>query len=216
MILNLVHPGKSDIKYKIFTFPDGEIQIEILDELLNCKQSIDVYCRIKSMNDLFIVLQIADILDRHELKWNLYISYLMSMRMDRVMSFSRPFSLKIITSMLRSCKYQRISVLEPHSDVTTDLLDLDLRTGVYHTESFSHKWFNYLGKEVWGDEICLVAPDAGAAERYAFTGNHIVFSKKRDVNTGKILKFTPDLSNVKPSTKRFILSMIYAMEEEHF
>lgn len=41
----------------------------------------------------------------------------MSMRMDRVMDFNRPFTLKIVMDMLWHYNASSIRVLEPHSEV---------------------------------------------------------------------------------------------------
>ena len=60
MTLNLVKKELSDIDYKIFTFPDGEIQIELLSDI---KDSIvDIECRITCANDLFILLQVINVI----------------------------------------------------------------------------------------------------------------------------------------------------------
>lgn len=72
---------------------DGEPQFFLTEEL-NRKESIDVICRISNTEDLFLLVQVGDILDRQEVEWDLHITYLMSM--DRVMSFNRPFSLKVV------------------------------------------------------------------------------------------------------------------------
>lgn len=89
-VLNLIRPEKSDIKFKIITFPDGEPHIKLKG--INRKDKVIVVCRITSPKDLFILLQIGDILNRHEVTFALHIYYLMSMRMDRVISFNETYS----------------------------------------------------------------------------------------------------------------------------
>ena len=91
-ILNLVNLEKSDIKYTLSRFPDGEVQISLGD--FSHKDQICVKCRITNAEELFIVTQILDILDRHDVYYDINIFYLMGMRMDRVMDFNRPFTLK--------------------------------------------------------------------------------------------------------------------------
>jgi phosphoribosylpyrophosphate synthetase len=121
MKLNLINKEISEIKYDVTRFPDGEPQFFLTEEL-NRKESIDVICRISNTEDLFLLVQVGDILDRQEVEWDLHITYLMSMRMDRVMSFNRPFSLKVVCNMLNSLGYRNIYVLEAHSSRTFHLL----------------------------------------------------------------------------------------------
>lgn len=116
-LLNLINLDKSEIKYNLTRFPDGEPQISFSDEF-DRKDSVKVIYRITSAEELFILTQVGDILDRQEIEWDLFITYLMSMRMDRVMDFNRPFSLKIVCSILNTMNYRYVTVLEPHSDRT--------------------------------------------------------------------------------------------------
>ena len=110
--LNLVHLEDSDIKYSISRFPDGEIQISL--EEFSHKEQVSVECRITNAEDLFVLMQVLDILDRHEVLYRLHIYYLMGMRMDRVMDFNRPFTLKIVLNSLKNCNADVIEILEPH------------------------------------------------------------------------------------------------------
>ena len=80
-ILNIVHIEKSDIKYHIDTFPDGEKSL-VIDSNINHKTDcVNLITRLSSMDNIFVMLQAADILNRHCVVFDLYISYLMSLRM---------------------------------------------------------------------------------------------------------------------------------------
>lgn len=76
--LNLVRLEDSDIKYSISRFPDGEVQISLGD--FSHKDQICVKCRITNAEELFIVTQVLDILDRHDVCYDVDIFYLMGMR----------------------------------------------------------------------------------------------------------------------------------------
>ncbi len=181
--LNLVHLEDSDIKYSISRFPDGEVQISLGE--FSHKELIQVGCRITNAEEFFILMQVLDILDRHEVLYRVYIYYLMGMRMDRVMDFNRPFTLKIILNSLKNCNADVIEILEPHSDVCYDSRFDSMFTDLYVEESPSNTvWSNYQ----------LVLPDAGAKERYDFQYNKtaITCSKVRDTTTGKILEIKVD------------------------
>ncbi len=179
-LLNLINAENSEIKYNLTRFPDGEPQISFPDEF-DRKDSVKVLCRITSPEELFLITQVGDILDRQEIVWNLYITYLMSMRMDRVMDFNRPFSLKIVCTILNSMNYHTVSVLEPHSSRTEELLG----------DRFCSKDF-YLNPYL-NVQTNIVFPDAGAFKRSKlppYDYGHIVFKKVRDLETGKIKEFS--------------------------
>lgn len=146
----------------------------------NRKESIDVICRISNTEDLFLLVQVGDILDRQEVEWDLHITYLMSMRMDRVMSFNRPFSLKVVCNMLNSLGYRNIYVLEAHSSRTFHLLgDRCLPWEFGH-----HSWIPAQSN--------IVFPDHGAKDRYGSNYSHygyLVFKKERNLETGRIESF---------------------------
>ena len=190
--LNLVHLEDSDIKYSISRFPDGEVQISLGD--FSHKEQIQVKCRITNAEDLFILMQVLDILDRHEVSYVLSIYYLMGMRMDRVMDFNRPFTLKIVLNSLKNCNADNIKILEPHSDAY-----YDYRFGGKFTELYIE---NSPSNNVWNG-FQIVLPDAGAKERYDFqyVGTALTCNKVRDLTTGKILEIkidNPEVISDKP------------------
>lgn len=183
--LNLAHPDEGNLKYVLTKFPDGEPHIKITSEI-NHKDEVEVYTRICDSDDLFVLLQVGDILKRHEVVWNLHIAYLMSMRMDRVIDFNRPFSLKIVANLINSLPFTRISLLEPHSNVSEKF--------------FYDRLLPYYGKNcTWNKQLefsykhrCVVLPDDGAVKRYGSTvslDNYIIFKKTRDLETGKLTGF---------------------------
>lgn len=176
--LNLIKPKQSEIKYDLTVFPDGEPQISFPNEF-DRKESIFVICRITSAEELFLLAQVGDILDRQEIDWELHITYLMSMRMDRVMDFNRPFSLKIVCSILNNMNYRKVYVLEPHSEKTLKLLK-------------SSNYSCFVNEDLLEDYV-LVLSDKGAKDRYDFllSGyvDYVIFDKVRDLKTGKIQQF---------------------------
>ena len=158
-LLNLINLDKSEIKYNLTRFPDGEPQISFPDEF-DRKDSVKVICRITSAEELFILTQVGDILDRQEIEWDLFITYLMSMRMDRVMSFNRPFSLKVVCSILNTMNYRYVMILEPHSERTKGLLGTRCYPQKFNFESHLDIQSN------------IVFPDAGAYQRYKILSNN--------------------------------------------
>lgn len=178
-ILNLINKEKSNIDYSISRFPDGEIQITLGE--INHKDKVQINCHITSAEELFILTQVCDILTRHGVAFNICLFYLMSMRMDRVMDFNRPFSLSIVCKILDNLGAIYISIYSPHSEEykrffkNTTVEELDLGT------------FSYAVHDYEGGGFQLVLPDRGAIDRFYYDDNTIFGLKTRDLKTGKII-----------------------------
>lgn len=173
-ILNLIRPEDSDIKYEVIQFPDGEPHIVL--KSINRKDDVTVVCRIANPTDLFILMQVGDILNRQGILFGLGIVYLMSMRMDRVISYDESYSLSVVSQVINDMSPQAVHVLEPHSHKVQDLID-----------------------EYWGDikppmpdfdGYLRVYPDKGAMQRYdGSASTEVLCSKVRDTETGKLSGF---------------------------
>lgn len=111
--LNLANIEKSDIKYKKTTFPDGEPHIQF--EKIDNKYPIAVKTRICNPNDLYTLLLATDVLNRWEANYDVFVSYLMGARMDRLMDITRPISYKIVASILTTYTKGRINVFDCHA-----------------------------------------------------------------------------------------------------
>jgi hypothetical protein len=61
-ILNLIRPEKSDVKYEVIQFPDDKPHIVLNG--IDRKGDLTVVCRICNPTDLFILMQVGDILNR--------------------------------------------------------------------------------------------------------------------------------------------------------
>lgn len=176
-VLNLIRPEKSEISYEIFHFPDGEVHIKLGE--INRKDKIVVLCRITNADELFVLMQVGDILNRHDVKWYLTIYYLMSMRMDRVINFNEAFSLKVVTNMINSLNPSEVTVVHPHSNRSLGLLKATSEDSVHP---------NY--KEFQNYQMCY--PDKGAVQRYSTEYRNkypvLIGEKVRNLETGKIEK----------------------------
>ena len=181
--LNLANTNKSDIKFKIKYFGD-EFSLNIVSELDHNIDFVKIYTRINNGNDLFLLTQACDILNRHGLVYDLYITYLMSMRMDRVFDFNRPFSLKIVANIIKSCGARDIYVLEAHSERV-------------HIELGSKPMYNpidMIRKIAFGEDSrystkVIVFPNASAKERYntgSIDNTVVCFNNDYDLKTDKI------------------------------
>lgn len=165
------------VGYKVIRFPDGEVHLQ-LDEL-NRKEEVGIVMRIRNAEDLFLLMQLSDILHRQEVVVKyLHIPYLMSMRCDRVFSFDRPFTLKIVSDVIDKFKCRPV-IYEPHSNRCLALMYAE------SVEVSRRLAFGYKGLS----SICF--PDKGAQDRYNLFngGNNLVCEKVRDVDTGELKEF---------------------------
>lgn len=192
--INLINTSKSEISYKITKFPDGELHI-VFNEEITHKDFYRVICRITSADELFILLQVGEILNRHGVEWELRITYLMSQRMDRVMTFNESFSLQIVANCINSLQCSRIYILSPHSRRALDLVHNSKESSVHAAHL------------TYGITMCY--PDMGAYNRYTGQSEFkaesaIVIEKVRDVTTGKITGMKIEAAPDKVSNKIWI------------
>jgi ribose-phosphate pyrophosphokinase len=205
--LNLINPQASDIAYKTLIFPDGQPHIVLnLDknptsDLRNPKytEGVHVIARIANPSDLFTVLMAKDVLESHGFAYiDLTISYLMAARMDRQMTKGEPFSLRIVAAILNQAGFRRISIFDPHSDVSTALI---LRSKAIGNEAFVGKCLDDFYQNRFRDDFALISPDAGALKKIykvaQFVNAPLVVecSKKRDVKTGHLSGFHTDVAD---------------------
>lgn len=114
--INLARQDYSGINYKIHHFPDGQVQLEITECLCNFKDDLRVITRLNNGNDLFLLLQLDDILKRNGIRYELFISYLVAGRCDRLFNYGQAITIDVVTSLLNNLYCKKIEILEPHSD----------------------------------------------------------------------------------------------------
>jgi len=183
--INLVDKSKSDVWYEIITFPDGEKHVTLED--IDRKESYNIVTRIKSGDDLFILAQVGDILNRAEVYFNITIYYLMSMRMDRVMNWNESFSLKVVANIINSINAPAVQIFHPHSDSIFRYINNSHAFDVGVIDTLSP--YKIILDRYNTNETAFCFPDAGAAKRYGKEHyNRIILSKKRDyANKGAII-----------------------------
>ena len=175
-IIDLVHKENSTIDYEVITFPDGQLHFK-MDNTINHKYPVKVKCRIRNGNELFLLLQVLDVLNRHGMKPTVHIYYLLAARMDRVMSFSEPFTAKIVLDILD--KYDSVyEIANPHCSF--------FMCNFYNYAKFER--MSGIGASTCSEYICL--PDEGSVERIGGHWGGVLFcEKERDVVTGALSGF---------------------------
>lgn len=194
--LNLIAPENSEIPFKSFTFPDGQPHIKIDLSTLVGVTSCQIQTRIATMNDLFLVLAAKNALDYAGIEQvDLAVSYLMAARMDRVMNDGEPFSLKIVADMINSGGFKRIKIFDPHSDVSTALINRSVAIDNAALVAAALADFAQRFPELMAKGHCLVSPDSGALKKVYKVAQKIGVTdvaeciKHRDVKTGHLSGF---------------------------
>lgn len=173
------------------TYPNQERILK--DPHIIAAKELNVELKFESDIDIVKLFFISKFIDETmpNLPKFLIMKYIPYSRMDRRIN-GYMFSLKYFTSLINSLNFDKVYVLDPHSEVSAALIDNVCEFGVRHNiydilERTNYDYFFF--------------PDAGAMKRYSeqltmrpfFFGN-----KKRDLNTGKIIKFeligAPDLN----------------------
>ena len=167
------------------------------DDALNLyrDKQIIFFLRYETDHDLTALLTYKRCLDDRlpKVDKKLIIPYFPYSRMDRHID-GYVCSLKYVADMINDLNFDKVLTFDPHSNVTTTLLD---RVGVYQP----NHCIDTAIQQAHPDYIFY--PDAGACKRYSelkVGGNIPVFygNKARDLNTGKITKFelvnAPDLT----------------------
>lgn len=116
---------------------------------------------------------------------NLIMPYIPNARMDRVKRHDEVFTLKWFTEFINSLKFDLVTVLDPHSNVSAALIN---DVSVAEPDEYIRKAVSAVKKATDSDDLLLCYPDEGAAKRYSdlMRAEYIFGIKHRDWRTGKI------------------------------
>lgn len=197
-ILNLTDNEKSDIKFQISKFPDGQQSVTITDCANTfdisqiAKHPVKIKSRLNSFKDLELIVCATQALrDLGTKEIHLYSPYFVGARSDRKFSQGSTNYLKnVICPIINSQNFESVNVLDPHSDV----LEACLNNYVKEDNARLVQWAltKIDNKNGAQDRVVLVSPDAGAykkifdvAQRFGVR-NVVTAMKHRDIETGKI------------------------------
>lgn len=192
--LNLVYPEKSDIKYKISKFPDGQQNIVIEPFPLyhesvighsykdgvgirgEAKSIIQIKSRLNNWLDLeLITCTVASLRELGIDEIHLYVPYVVGARSDRKFEEGGNNYLKdVITPVINSLEFSSVTVLDPHSDC------LEMGIKGFRKDTIGQfglfKWsvgkiYDSTLPKIGGElkdiegKYVLVSPDAGASKK---------------------------------------------------
>lgn len=172
------------------SFPDGTLRIldfpvdditsenKIIWKYENDAELFTLICLVKHVKNNFPDTEVS-----------LYMYFVPHSRMDRVKADTEVFTLKYFAEVINSLGFKKVFVLDPHSNVTTGLID--------HVVNLSPEMFIGMAIEDIDGLPYVYFPDEGAYKRYGdldtFKGMSVLIGHKvRDWSTGKIqgLKIT--------------------------
>ena len=177
----MIKINKKRVEFK--KFPNKEVYVDL--KTFPWPEGDRIYLSFSYEDDssLIELMFVKKILDNAGVdECSIFIDYMPYSRMDR---YNRdfPFLLKYVCEFINSLGFSRVTVREPHSDVTPALLDkvMIYEWAELHCEDVMKEMgFNK-------DNDVLFYPDAGAQKRYSFSGYRFsVGNKTRDFRTGEI------------------------------
>lgn len=186
-IINLINPERSQVKYELTVFPDGEPHIKL--EEIDRKKEYRIVCRITNPSELFVLAQVGHILKRQDVIFDIVITYLMSMRMDRVISFNEAFTLQIVAGIINALGAEKVYVFEAHSErVFKEIFNSRSFDPLKNTTEFS----NFEREFILNRDNAICFPDHGAFCRYGSMVSPLVktlcMKKVRDLENKGIIK----------------------------
>lgn len=205
LTLNLRNLFKSDIKYEIINFPDGQTTIRIVDKeyVRDTIDTIHILTSLTSWQDLETLVGANQSLKEmfHKAKIHLFVSYLLGARSDRKFEIGSTNYLKnVIAPVINSQNFASVTVVDPHSDVTEAVIDRCIPSRFEALELT----YSAISRRKHTNCI-LVSPDAGALKRIESIQKNlrvefdiaideiITAHKVRDIETGNILKTHIDI-----------------------
>lgn len=195
MILNLVDQEKSDIKYKVSKFPDGQQTIDLINVLKSqlLIKTVEIRSRLNNFKDLELIICANQALKNLGASHiSLYVPYFVGARSDRQFQEGGVNYLKqVICPIVNSQNFDRVTVLDPHSDVLEACLNNFNKINNFDVVDDA---LSYLIKDGEEDKVVLVSPDAGAYKKVYDVAKKfniekiITATKVRDLKTGNIIR----------------------------
>lgn len=193
----MIQLNKSTIA--IEQFPNKESKIKDFNSLITENNLIEF--TYEDDADLMHLFFVKKYLDEHDATCVLWINYMPYSRMDRKIEGDL-FTLKYICSFINELKFNKIYIVEPHSQVTVDLLENSI--AIFPVLD----WLPSLMEDLnFTENDRIIFPDKGAALRYknSFLPNTCVFEKKRNPTSGKIENMELKEGNIPKGAKCIII-----------
>ncbi len=205
-ILNLIDIDKSDIKYQMIKYPDGQNDFVITVKDNWCtflvggfklsEQSVQIKSRLNNAEDLLMIICATKALRNLKVKEiHLYTPYIMGLRSDRLFQEGGNRYVKdIIAPLLNAQNFESVTCIDPHSDVAENCINNLIKLSNKKILDWMDIEFKSNRSTLHPSNCIWIAPDAGAskkiyklAESCNYKGDIITCSKERDKD-GKLTK----------------------------
>lgn len=175
-----LYKDDTELNLEVFKFPGGEVHFKLdMEELLQgpLLSEWKIVTDLHDSDELMLLLLLADHLGG--VPKELQLLYTPYARQDRETSICEPFSLRTCAKLINQCNFNKVTLYDPHSDVTPALIN---RCEVGNMD----KPFWIIKK----NDI-IVSPDAGAMKKneklcVQYKKPHVLATKNRDLLTGEI------------------------------
>lgn len=162
-------------------FPDHTLLLKIHNQQFDYRSTISYEWNYENDSELFTLI----CLRKHFAKYShhqLIMPYIPHARMDRVKTAEDVFTLKYFCEVINSLNFNEVFVLDPHSNVSTALLNNVITMDVDLSQHIQNAV-----QSIPNDPI-FYFPDEGAMKRYSehTPGLYAFGIKKRDWETGQI------------------------------
>jgi ribose-phosphate pyrophosphokinase len=184
----------AEIEFKMIQFNGGEMHIKLNNNIdYSAIKKVIITNRFKNGDDIIKVLITKDALERKGIEnFDLVMPYIPYARQDRQCFDGESFTLKVFTNLINSAKFNRVCVLDSHSDVAPALLE-NCRN--IKNDEYVRMAYHQIAKHD-SAEIILISPDSGANkksnnlfEKLKVFKTLVKCDKKRDVSDGKLSGF---------------------------
>ena len=174
-----------------FKFLGGECHIKI--DVADIGDKTEIISHLNSSDDIMCLLMAVDAIRRvnSNTAIHLTIPYFPYARQDRVCNEGESLSVKVMADIINNLHCAKVTIYDPHSDVTPALLNNCHIISLAEIVASSR-----LSKNIIDKKLALVSPDAGAEKKTRTLAKHLstaeqaveVFfsSKTRDTLTGNI------------------------------
>ena len=203
--------GTEEIELKIFKFPGGEMNVQILGDTRNPWNECRIVAKVINSDNLMSLLLLTDACKRFwggDTKIELVLPYLPYMQQDRVCNNGEALSSKVLCDLINLQGYNSVTVYDPHSDVAPALLNNCIIVE-------QHILLKGIENHIDISNTQLAIPDAGAMKKGHKVAKHLGIAdiiecgKNRAVQTGRITD-TKVYSEVDPNKDILVVDDICA------
>jgi len=162
-MIHILNGDTKTLPHRLFKFSGGELQVQLTPvyEVYDTSKPFVFHATITSSDDLMELALVLDAVKRFfatPIKAELVLPYMPYARQDRVCAVGEALSLRVAANFINALEFDRVTVTDPHSDVTPALLNNCEVVSIVDIFQQRHRI-------VIPYDSVLVSPDAGASKK---------------------------------------------------